>query len=428
MMNTLSRRNLLGCSIAAGGLALLPRSAWSQLSEGASDYPETRRFLEAFVSQRKLPGTLALIGKNQSPATMLAFGNLAMDNATPVNADSLWRLYSMTKPITGIAAMILMDDGVLGMDQPVADFLPAYAKMKVQNTPDGALNDVRDSNTVMTIRHLLTHTAGLGYNFIQKGPLKTAYERAGLMGGAISRIPIPGLTGGPWPADLAEFADRLATMPLVYELGTQWSYSLSLDVLGRVIEVASGKSFDRFLQDRIFTPLAMQSSYFQVPRAEVRRLTTNYSPLGSFLLPVDPGAGSVFLDPPKVLLGGGGLVGSAADYDRFLAMLIGEGAIGKARILRPETARLAMSNLIDDSVKRAGTFINGAGFGAGGRVSLPSSPEGEGVFGWSGAAGTIGFVDRKRGYRAAAYAQYVPADRLDFQSKFPEVLLKDISQ
>lgn len=428
MLNALSRRHLLGSALAAGSLAILPRSAWSRIAEEESAYPATRAFIGSFVANRQLPGTLAMIGKDQRTASVLAAGTLAMDSQTRVDANSLWRLYSMTKPITGMAAMILIDDGVMTLDQPVADFLPAFARMKVQNMPDGALSDVREARTVMTIRHLLTHTAGLGYNIIQKGPIKTAYEQAGLLGGVVSRLPIPGFSGGPSPANLAEFADRLAQLPLVYEPGTQWSYSLSLDVLGRVIEVASGKDFDRFLKDRLFTPLGMTSSYFQVPASEMPRLTTNYSPLGQMLFPIDPARSSVYLDAPKVIQGGSGLVSSAQDYDRFLSMLMGDGALGTVRIVRPETAQLAMSNLIDDSVKRQGTFIDGAGFGAGGRVSLVGSREGEGVFGWSGAAGTIGFVDRRRGYRAAGYAQYMPPDSLNFQSKFPEIIMQDISK
>lgn len=428
MMEMLSRRAMLGGLMAASGGAIWPQAGWARLADFSAAYPATKAFIASFVEKRQLAGALAMIGKGQDTATIITGGHLAMDSNVRVDADSLWRLYSMTKPITGMAAMILIDDGVMTLDQPVADFLPAFSRMKVQNTPDGALNDVRETRAALTIRHLLTHTAGIGYNIMQKGPIKTAYEQAGLLGGVVSRLPIPGIGGGASAPSLAAFADRLAELPLIYEPGTQWSYSLSLDLLGRVIEVASGKPFDVFLAERIFAPLGMTSSYFQVPASEVPRLTTNYSPLGQMLFPIDPARSSVYLDPPKVIQGGSGLVSSAQDYDRFLAMLMGDGALGAARILRPETAQLAMSNLIDDSVKRSGTFIEGAGFGAGGRVSLASSREGAGIYGWSGAAGTIGFVDRKRGYRAAGYAQYMPPDSLNFQSKFPEIIMQDISK
>jgi CubicO group peptidase (beta-lactamase class C family) len=428
MMEALSRRALMGGALAAGGAAMLPHQLWAKIAESDSAYPATRAFISSFVTNRQLAGTLAMIGKGQAPATILAAGHLAMDSQTPVDADSLWRVYSMTKPVTGMAAMILIDDGVMKLDQPVADFLPAFANMKVLNNPEGALNDVVDAKSPITIRQLMTHTAGLAYNFMQKGPVNDALEQAGLYGAVVSRLPIPGFGGYPFAPNLTEFADRLAKIPLVYQPGTQWSYSLGLDLLGRVIEVASGMSFDQFLQQRIFTPLGMSSSYFQVPQSEVKRFTTNYSPMGSVLLPVDPAAASVYLEKPKVLFGGSGLVCSARDYDRFLSMLMGEGAIGEARIMRPETARLGMSNLIDDSVKRSGTFIDGEGFGAGGRVSLPSSKMGEGQFGWAGVAGTIAFVDRKRGVRAGAYAQFIPPTAIPFQDKFPEVLLQDVGR
>jgi CubicO group peptidase (beta-lactamase class C family) len=239
---------MIGSLLAAGGGMAMPTPLLAKLAQtGAaaqSAYPATRAFIASYVAKRQLAGTLAMIGKGQQAATIMAAGHLAMDGQVAVNADSLWRIYSMTKPITAMAAMILIDDGKMTLDQPIADFLPAYAQMKVQNTPDGALNDVRDAKTAITVRHLLTHTAGLSYGIMQRGPIKRALDEAGLTGGVFTRLPIPGFAAGPQPPSLAEFADRLAKIPLVYEPGTQWSYSLSLDVLGRVIEVASGQSFD----------------------------------------------------------------------------------------------------------------------------------------------------------------------------------------
>ena len=237
---------------------------------------------------------------------------------------------------------------------------------------------------------------------------------------------LPGFPVAKAAPSLAEFADRLARLPLVHEPGTRWSYSVGLDLLGRVIEVASGQAFDAFLKARLFDPLGMKSTGFRVPAADVGRFTTNYAPLGGVLLPIDPATSSIYLDPPPIAFGGGGLVSSARDYDRFLAMLLGEGETGGVRIMKPETARLAMSNLLPDGVDTKGTFVEGEGFGAGGRVSLPSSPTGEGVFGWGGAAGTIAFVDRKRGYRVGGYAQYMPVEALPFQRDLGKAFYKDV--
>lgn len=431
MNRMVSRRVLLGGMALGGTAAMLPRAAWAWKEgawkgDGAALYPSTYDFIRGFVERRELAGTLAAIGKGQASAAYFGAGTQAMDSARAVGPDTLWRLYSQTKPVTGVAAMLLVEDGVMALDQPIADFLPAFASMKVQNTPDGSITDVRPARGPITVRHLLTHTAGLGYNIIQKGPLKKAYDAAGLVGGQVSRLPIPGIAPVTPAPSLAEFADRLATLPLVYEPGTQWSYSVGLDLLGRVIEVASGQSFDAFLSDRLFDPLGMASTGFRVAASDVGRFATNYVRVGLVLLPIDPATSSIYLDRPPMPYGGGGLVSSARDYDCFLAMLLGEGETEGVRVMTPETARLAMSNLLPESARTAGTMVAGEGFGAGGRVSLAGSPIGEGVFGWGGAAGTIGFVDRVRGYRVGGYTQYMPPETLPFQSDFGAAFYKDV--
>lgn len=425
MTMMVSRRALMGGFALGGAGLMLPGAALAWKADGGAAYPATAAFIKGFVDRRELAGTLAAIGKGQGALDVFGAGTQAMDSARAVDGDTIWRLYSMTKPVTGIAAMILIEDGKLALDQPIADILPAFSKMKVQNIPDGSLTDVRDAKTPITVRHLLTHTAGLGYGIVQKGPLRDAYNEQGILGGQVSRLPIPGFPPATPAPSLAEFADRLAKLPLVYEPGTQWSYSVGLDLLGRVIEVVSGQPFDLFLKARLFDPLGMKSTGFQVAAADVGRLSTNYAPFGGALLPIDPATSSIYLDKPPIPYGGGGLVSTARDYDRFLAMLLGEGETDGVRILKPETARLAMSNLLPAGASTKNSFVEGEGFGAGGRVSLPTSPTGEGVFGWGGAAGTIGFVDRARGYRVGGYAQYMPAEALPFQRDFGKNFYKD---
>lgn len=421
-----SRRGLLSGLAMGGAVSMLPRAAFAWAADGAALYPATYAFIKGFVDRRELAGTLAAIGKGQATADYFGAGTQAMDSTKLVDPDTLWRLYSMTKPVTGMAAMLLIEEGKMTLDQPIADFLPAFSKMNVQNTPDGSITDVRPAKGPITVRQLLTHTAGLGYGIVQKGPLRDAYNEAGILGGQVSRLPIPGFPPATAAPGLAAFADRLAKLPLVYEPGTRWSYSVGLDLMGRVIEVVSGQTFDAFLKARIFDPLGMKSTGFQVAAADVGHLTTNYAPFNGALLPIDPATSSIYLDPPPIPYGGGGLVSSARDYDRFLAMLLGEGETDGVRILKPETARLAMSNLLADAVDRKGTFVEGEGFGAGGRVSLPTSPTGEGIYGWGGAAGTIAFVDRKRGYRVGGYAQYMPSEALPFQRDFGKAFFKDV--
>jgi CubicO group peptidase (beta-lactamase class C family) len=428
-MNMLvSRRTLFSAFATVGAATLLPRAALARKASGAQKYPQTYALIKGFVDRHELASTLAAIGKGRAEADYFGFGTLAFDSTTPVGPDTLWRLYSQTKPVTGIAAMLLVEDGKIKLDQPIADFLPAFANMKVLNTPDGALTDVRPAKSPITVRHLITHTAGFG--MLEKNTLTDAYNAAGITEGRFSHRSVPDWPVRPPVPSLAVWADRLATLPLMYEPGTRWNYTMGLGLMGRVIEVVSGQPFDAFLKTRIFDPLGMKSTGFQVAAADIGRLTTNYALVNGALSPIDPGANSIFLDPPPAPYGGGGLVSSARDYDRFLAMLLGEGQLGDGaagvRIMTPATARLAMSNLIDDTVERKGTLIEGWGMGAGGRVSLPNSTTGEGVFGWGGAAGTSGFIDRKRGYRVGGYTQALPPACLSFLGSFDQAFYKDV--
>lgn len=420
---TISRRGLIGSLAALSGTAALPRLSWANAAAAEARFPTVTGLIESYVSKGKLPGMIAALGQGSSAAPLgIARGMLAKNSDAPVDMDSLFRIYSMTKPITGMAAMMLIDEGKMRLDQPIADFIPAFGKMQVQVTPDGSITDLRPAKTQITVRHLLTHTAGLGYTIIQKGPIKDAYTAAGLVPAQASRTPVPGLDAiKPLPS-LAKFAEVLATMPLVYEPGTKWSYSLGLDLLGRVIEVVSGQPFDRFLQERMFDPCGMDSTWFRVPEAQAARLTTNYIVAGGLLLPLDPGATSVYLDQPAYPFGGAGLVSSPRDYDRFLAMLAGYGTIGDRRVMSEAAVRIGTSNLLPAGVDTAGTFVNGNGFGAGGSVGLG---EDAGTYGWAGAAGTVGFVNLRVGVRAGIYTQYMPADAYPIHQEFSKAVLAD---
>jgi hypothetical protein len=383
--------------------------------------------MQGFIDSKYVPGTVAAIGRGTEAPDFLSTGALAFDNPAPVAEDSLFRAYSMTKPVTGIAAMMLIEDGKLKLDQNIADFLPGFANPRVLTDPEKNL-DARAATGPITIRNLLTHTAGLGYTIVTKGPLLDAYVKLGITPASASRKPLPGQPNVPTAPSLAEFADRLATLPLVADPGTVWSYSVSLDLLGRIIELASGMSFDAFLQQRIFAPLGMTSSWFQVPQSEMKRLTTNYfgAPFGTF--PIDPGTDSVFFDKPAFPFGGAGLVTSPRDYDRFLAMLMGEGAIGDRRIMKVETARLAMSNLVPAGT-RMESYVKGQGFGAGGRVTIAPRDNGEGLgtFGWGGAASTIGWVDRTRGIRASGWSQIMTMGNQPFTESFGKAVYQSLS-
>jgi CubicO group peptidase (beta-lactamase class C family) len=419
----LGRRGLLawGGRLAGAGAvgAFLPGMAWAQTAE---KYPTIKAEFESYVSSGKLPGVLATIGRTAGLPDVIAVGTQGLGEKTPVNIDSLWRVYSMTKPITGMAAMILVGEGKMKLDQPISEFLPEFANMTVLTDPEKSMDAVPAKNQI-TVRHLLTHTAGLGYSIITKGPLLQAYLDNGITPGIVSRFPIPGQpTSTPTP-DLKTFSQRLAKLPLIAEPGTKWSYSISLDLLGRVIEVASGMDFEAFLKTRIFEPLKMNSSYFQVPKSETPRLVSNYAPVNGILFPIDPAATSIYLDKPAFAFGGAGVVCSARDYDRFLNMLANYGELDGVRIMSPKTAALAMSDLLPPSVSTDGTFADTAGFGAGGRVGKGAN---EGVYGWGGAAGTVAFVDPKRKLRAVCMAQYMPSSAYPFHDNFAKWVLKDL--
>jgi CubicO group peptidase (beta-lactamase class C family) len=398
--------------------------------------PETQALFDGYVRDRKMPGIVGAFGIGDLPTAYVAAGRIAdAPTAAPAGPDSLWRVYSMTKPITAMAAMILVEEGRLRLDQPIAELIPAFRTMRVQVGPDTL--ETRPATKPITVRNLLTHTAGLGYNIITKGPLLKEYERLGILPAAVN-AQVEAQARTVRPKSLAEFADRVATLPLIAEPGTKWSYSIGLDVMGRVIEVASGMPFDRFLQTRIFTPLGMTSTYFTVPQSEVGRFATNYAWVGENRVPLDAAATSVWLQPPSFPYGGAGLVSSARDYDRFLHMLQDGGELDGVRIMKAETARLAMSNLLPAGVSFGGVAGGTGGtqaevpmgYGAGGSVYLADKPNGphKGTYGWGGAAGTIAYVDPVAHSRGTIMVNYFPSDRWPLRQEVPAALARDAAR
>ncbi len=417
-----------------------PRSA-EIVSQGLrqSFLPTTQALFDGYVRDGKMPGIVAAFGIGDRPTLFVSSGRLATDPAAPpATQDSLWRVYSMTKPVTAMAAMILIEQGRIGLDDPVSKYIPAFRSMKVATAPETSLASV-PAKTPITIRMLLTHTSGLTYNIIAKGALLKEYERLGILPAAVNAAIEPGMRRAR-PATLAAFADQVAKAPLIAQPGTAWNYSVGLDVMGRVIEVASGQPFDTFVNTRIFAPLGMTSSYWTVPQSEAGRLATNYAWTGELLAPLDPAATSVYLRPPSFPYGGAGLVMSARDYDRFLHMLADGGSLDGVRIMKPETVRLAMSNLLPAGVTFGG--VGGAtggasanavpmGFGAGGSVYLADGPGGmpsKGTYGWGGAAGTVAFVDPVKRVRGTIMVNYFPADRWPVRQEAVRALATDLSR
>ena len=427
----LSRRGLLRGSAwlgAGAALSSIPfAQALAQTAAAASadaNWPSVAAMLDKYVGQRKVSGMIAALGWGNAAPGFIRRGKEGFDDPDAIAEQSLFRAYSQTKPVTGMAAMLLIEEGKLRLDQPIADFAPEFAQMKVAIDPDKGL-DARATDKLITVRHLLTHTAGLGYAGIGKNkPIAREMERLGLVPAIVTTLPIPGLSGGAPVPGPDEFLKRTAAVPLVAEPGKVWRYSMSLDVLGIIIQRAAGaKSFEHFLQERFFEPLGMTSTYFHVPGDATARLTTNYGLMGGVPLPIDGPRNSVYLKPTPFAYGGSGMVTTPADFDKFLAMLVNGGRHGARRIMREETVRLGTSNLLPEGADLSGTWVAPYKFGAGGLVGTGIN---EGLYGWSGAAGTIGMCNTRLKLRTGLYVQYMPQDTLPLITEFPQAVAADI--
>jgi CubicO group peptidase (beta-lactamase class C family) len=320
-----------------------------------------------------------------------------------MTTDALFRIASMTKPVTSVAAMILVEDGKLSLDDPVSKYIPEFGSMK--------LLDGKSATRPITVRNLLTHTSGLTYRFFG-GPLGETYAKAGVSDGLSQ-------TEG----TIADGARLLAAQPLLFEPGTSWNYSLSTDVLGRVVEVASGKLLDEFFRERIFTPLKMKDTAFFVDPAKVGRVAALYRAGEGHVLnrapetPIRDGTlvystNYPYKGPRTYFSGGAGLTSTAGDYARFLQMLLDGGELDGVRLLRPETVKAMTTNQITEFPLTLGS-IHGDRFGLGFGVVTPAgkaeTPMSVGSYGWGGFFHTIFWVDPEKKLIGVLMTQVHPA-------------------
>lgn len=425
----LSRRGLLrsGALLGAGAaLGTLPLARGlvhaAEAAKVEAQWPAVAAMVRRYVDSRKVSGMIAALGWRDAAPAYIARGREGFDDRDANGASSLFRTYSMTKPVTGMAAMMLVDEGKLKLDQPLADFAPEFAKMQVAIDPEKGL-EARPTDSLITIRHLLTHTSGFGYPGVAKDKVSKELRRLGVTPGVVTNLPIPGLSGGAPTPDQDEFLRRAARLPLVAQPGTKWRYSMGLDVLGIVIARAAGKkSLAEFLDERLFGPLGMASSFFAVPETALNRLTTNYALMGASPFPIDRPRSTVYRKPPFAF-GGSGLVTSPEDYDRFLAMVIGGGQTQGKRVMSEAAVRMGTSNLLPAGADTKGTWVENYAFGAGGLVGTGKD---EGLFGWSGAAGTVGFAQTRLGLRTSLFVQYMPQDKLPVLKEFPVAVASDL--
>ncbi|MFJ9893080.1 serine hydrolase domain-containing protein [Streptomyces sp. NPDC091280] len=374
-----------------------------------------------YVDVERLPGFLVSVARGGRVAHLTAHGHRDVAARLPVTPDTLYRIYSMTKPVTAVAALLLMEEGKLSLNDPVADHLPAFADMRVYDSGSGADLKTRPVARPMLIRHLMTHTSGLTFAFYHSHPVDALYREAGLE----SSVPAG--------ADLAETIEVYASLPLQFEPGTQWNYSVSSNVLGRVVEVVSGQRLDEFFAERIFRPLGMPDAGFQVPDEKADRLAELYGDAeGGGIEPILglPLRGG----RPRFLSGSGGMAASPYDVHRFAEFLRRRGELDGVRLLAPETVDLMASNHLPGGVDMrafgspAHQEPGNDGIGFGLSVSVVVDPErtqapaGLGTFGWSGVATTTFWVDPSRDLTVQFMTQLRPKSSLKIMSELKQLV------
>lgn len=358
-----------------------------------------RPALERFVGSGDVAGIVALAWRHGETALSEALGWRDLDARTAMTSDTLFRIASMTKPVTSVAALMLVEQGRLGLNDPIARWLPELADLKVLSSPEAPLDHTESLRTPITLLDLLTHRAGFAYHFTASGPLADAY--ASVFDGFNAFV------------DPALWLSHVARLPLICHPGTRWHYGIATDVLGALIARVSGMTLGEFFRTRIFDPLGMSDTGFVVPAASLDRLATSYvvDPQTRRLHPEDVPATSRWTKSDRFESGGGGLVSSASDYLRFARMLLGRGRLqGDAaeraagpRLLSHKSADLMRSNFLTPEQRRIPAFgypvWAGQGFGLG--LAIVDDPAQQravgyrsaGSFGWPGALGTSWLAD-----------------------------------
>jgi CubicO group peptidase (beta-lactamase class C family) len=346
--------------------------------------------MQQYVDNEKLAGISVMVIRNNETAVRKNFGYADKPNSKPIEDNTIFRVFSMTKPITAVALMTLYDEGKFKLDDKVSDFIPEFAETKVYNAETKTLES---QNTPMTIRHLLTHTSGLTYGWDQKSYVDSLYRVTGASG---------------WDGVIGDKVKILAGIPLKHQPGTTYEYSVSIDVAGYLVEVLSGMPLDKYMKTKIFDPLKMEDTGFYVPEEKHNRLANLYTMINDSLKEQPSVNGMNFKVPATLFSGGGGLVSTMNDYSRFASMLLNGGELEGTRILSESTVTMIMSNQLPEGVN----YENGGSYGLGGSVN----PD-KGHYGWSGAASTHFMVDKKNNMVIIALTQFMPFN-IEYAIKF----------
>lgn len=381
-------------------------------------------YLARYISTDKIAGALTLVCRAGEVVHFSPIGLRDRERSLPMTSDTVFRIYSMSKPITSVALMQLYERGLVQLDDSVHRFIPEWADLRVLD--GGTYPDFRTRPAArpMTVRDLLSHQSGLTYGFLEGStPLDDAYREARVLGQGNG-------------ATLADMVKTLAGLPLQFSPGDHWNYSVSTDVLGYLVEVISGQPFDEYLADHIFSPLRMHSTGFQVRPDQADRFAANYAPTGADggLRLIDDPRDSNYLKPQTFFSGGGGLVSTAADYLRFCQMLLNGGHLDRARILGRKTIDLMTSNhltggrqMTDAALGRfSETPYAGMGFGLGFAVMLDpataqvsSSP---GEYTWGGAASTAFWIDPVEELIVIFMTQLMPSTTYNFRRELRAIV------
>jgi CubicO group peptidase (beta-lactamase class C family) len=359
--------------------------------------------LSSHIGAEKVPGLVALISHG-GDTHAISLGNKSY-GGDDVQRDTIFRIASMTKPVTATATMILVDEGKVKLDDPVDHFLPELSNRKVLKRIDGPLDETIPARRPITIRDLLTFTMGMGIIIAPPGvyPVQRAMDELRLGQG----IPNPRVPPSP-----DEWIRRLGTLPLLHQPGEQWMYNTGADILGILVRRASGQSFDSFLRDRIFAPLGMRDSGFSVPASKINRFVDSYwtNPISRKIELYDSAKSGQWTRPPDFPSGGGGLVSTADDFFAFASMLMQGGIYNGRRILTEKSVNAMTSNQLSQEQKAASSFVPGffdlLGWGFCMSVSTGHDPlKSVGTYGWNGGLGTSWFNDPARKLTAILMTQ-----------------------
>jgi CubicO group peptidase (beta-lactamase class C family) len=401
-------------------MRIVPPESVGLSSEGLRRIDQ--HLLARYIEPGKIAGALTLVARRGAIAWLSPLGLMDRERQKPLLGDTLFRIYSMTKPVTSVAMMMLHERGAFTLSDPVHRYIPAWEHLHVHRHGRYPNFVTEPAARPMTIRDLLTHTSGLSYSIMERTPVDDAYRQLGVGG--------PGGT-------LRDMVDKLATLPLEFSPGTRWGYSVAADVLGYLVEVLSGQRFDEYLRTQIFAPLGMVDTGFTVPADQVDRLAANYvrHPGSTEATLMDDPLDSPYTRPRTFFSGGGGLVSTAADYVRFAEMLRRGGELGGARILGPRTVAYMTRNHLPDghdlsSLAPPGSFsetrYDGFGFGLGFHVVVnpvrAQVPTSAGEFGWGGLASTAFWVDRAEDLVVVFLTQLVPSSTFDFRAQLKAII------